>query len=272
MNPLTLQRKFASAVAGFEFRADPLEAELLATFLLEALTRNLDTTGPRFDQAIIDTAIPGIASVASPKSLAVLRAIATLTRGKPAIAAATAADRLLAAGVPIPAWVAELSERTTVSGCTSITGPQRDITFLLAAFHRAGRSHLLVTQVDHRHGGTAVDITLADATRVGDFLDQLKSETPTLVATRLSTNAFRAQAESVLAIRAALDRAELEQDFALGAVAQEHYRAMARLLRTRLNTLPLPPLPVRCEAPRLRSGVRRGGRARIDSLPSRRGI
>ncbi|MBL1079887.1 hypothetical protein JK358_36370 [Nocardia sp. 2] len=259
-----LRRKFASAVAGFEPTADPLDAELLATFLLESLGTALESRTPSdFDQNVLGIVIPGIASTASAKALAILRALSTLTTGEVSMAAASAADRLLAAGAPISDWLTELSAPITVSGCTHISEPDHDIAFLIAAFHRAARSHVIVTQIDHLNTGKALDISLADTDRVGVLLDELRACTPAMVAKPLPAQTFREQLEFALSMRAACDHQVQAPAPALADANDAHYRAMARLLAARLTTLPLLPTRAGCTAPHRIPNARRHVRGRI---------
>ncbi|QLY33482.1 plasmid pRiA4b ORF-3 family protein [Nocardia huaxiensis] len=272
-----LRRKFGSAVTGFDPFEDPLDAELLAAYLLETLADDPGDVESQFVRAVLDIAIPGIAAAASSKAVAILRAIAALTVGEVSMTAAGEADRLIAQGVAVPPWVAELSEPVTVSDCTRVSEPEDDVVLLLAAIHRAGRSHVLVAAVDHLDDGGVVNLSLSAHTRVSEFLDDLRETMPDQVSEPLSPASFRTQLESALEIRS--DRYWHARQILRSSVdAQEDidneddYRALAKLVRARLAGLPAAPVPHDVDGSLMDLPPRRGesdGRAPIAHLKVR---
>jgi len=128
---------------------------------------------------LADSLVPAAEESATPEALALLRILSAL--GSPAVrsAAAAAADRVHASGVPNPVWAAGLGA-PTVGPCwhySDVGGRQESVT---ATFSYGASEHALSVLIDHGRLGRIRDVWVADA---DGLLDKtwLAAETDPLV-------------------------------------------------------------------------------------------
>lgn len=219
---------------------DPLDAELFGASLVAAG----ELAGEGFTEALTEGIVPALANRSTPESLAVLMVIDAVERGA---LAADPARRLLDAGVPVPAWMSELSEPLNVGPCWRYGDSTGQASMLLCSFERSGRSHGFIVQVDHLDCDAAADITLFP----GEALDRVSKMIHadarqvglTITAEKLDPAEFRWQVERAINARVVHDR-ELDKpdlDDGFGDEDGPSYHPLAVLLRARMGALPEPP-------------------------------
>lgn len=139
----------------------PIDAELWGSDMIGALSgRASDGTDVMAELA--SSLVPAAERSATPEALALLRILAAL--GSPGLrtAAAAAADRVHAGGVPDPVWAAQLGA-PTVGKCWhygDIGGRQESVT---ATFGYGANQHALSVLIDHGRMGRIRDAWVADA-------------------------------------------------------------------------------------------------------------
>ncbi len=225
---------------------DPLEAEIAGA----AIVALGAPVGAMFQEALAGGFVPAFEASGGTGAVAMLRAIGAVQPGPAGAAAVAAADRLVRAGVAEPGWVAELAEPVTVSDCLRLADTQSTASILVCSFHRAGRSHAILTTVNHDACGAADDITLFDADLLPKVLAGVQATGRNSgfdIATQaLDPAEFRWQVEKALDARAVHDRDDAygelpEPSFDEGGPG---YPALAELLRVRMSALPVPDRPV----------------------------
>jgi hypothetical protein len=164
----------------------PIDAELWGSDMIGALSgtwsdgSGTGVTGVTGVMAeLADSLVPAAEESASPEALALLRILAAL--GSPVLrtAAAAAADRVHARGVPDPVWAARLGA-PTVGQCwhySDVGGRQESVT---VTFGYGDAQHALSVLIDHGRLGGIRDAWVADA---DGLLDKtwLAAETDPLV-------------------------------------------------------------------------------------------
>ncbi len=134
--------------------ADPLSAELAGAEFLGLMWQ----TAPEPDDvpAILTGLIGQAESTAKPEALAMLRVLAVLGPSEIQLAAAEAADRLVAAGLTDRAWVSELgAPQVGLSfGFVDELGAQQGIA---VTFTYGRKVHAFVVLIDHGLGGGVKD-------------------------------------------------------------------------------------------------------------------
>ncbi|HEX3779662.1 MAG TPA: plasmid pRiA4b ORF-3 family protein [Pseudonocardiaceae bacterium] len=247
LDPQSLADQMVGAGADLLAAEDPLEAELVGAAFVSVGA----AAGPAFEDAMVRGLIPEFEARATGEALALLLAIGSVAESAVSETASAAHDRLVAAGVPRPAWAAELSEPTTVGDCHRLADPAGTGSMLACSFHRAGRSYAVMVCVDHLDCGAASEIMLLDA---GDLPEALRMVTDDVDANGISSELldaaeFRWQLENALNARAVHDAEDLE--LGLDDLPNEEdedeegpgYRALAALLRVRMSALPLSDKP-----------------------------
>jgi hypothetical protein len=259
---------------------DPLEAELAGATLLAIGQR----AGEQFEQALLAGFIPQFEARADAGAVVMLLAVGAIADGKAAEAAMAAADRLAAAGVPVPRWADELREPVTVGGCLSLRDAEQTASVLSGTFHRAGRSHAFVLMVNHLHCGAADGLLLVPHEAVPAALDTLLANLRTggvkLTEKALDPAEFRWRVECALEARAVHDADSFGPDPDEASILDENgpgYPVVATLLRNRLTALPVldRPKPPHDEGGRsaqaaLRSLLRLGGADLAEPLRAKR--
>jgi len=219
---------------------DPLDAEIAGAVFVSVG----EVAGEAFEEALVGGFIPQFEAQASAEALAMLLAIGSVAEGRSGKAAWAAADRLVEAGIPRPAWASELGEAVMASDCWRIADPADAGSILACAFHRAGRSHAVVVTVDHLNCGAADDILVLDGDALPEMLETMRasSRDAGLNATveALDPAELRWQIENALDARAVhdSDEPELDPDVPVDDEGVPTYRALAVLVRARLNALP----------------------------------
>jgi hypothetical protein len=206
-----------------------------------------------FEESMFGSLVEEFAARASSESLALLLAIGSVASSRLGKEASTAAARLVAAGVPTPAWAAELGEPVTVGDYWCLSDSQGAESMLACTFHRAGRSHAVVVRVDHDDCSAASEILLLDADGLPEMLARMRTavidDGREVVEESLDPAEFRWRVENALDARAVHDGCTPEYDMADMAVGDGSgpaYPALAMLVRARMNALPLagkPPAP-----------------------------
>lgn len=225
-------------LVGFE---DPLDAEIAGA----AFVSIGEMAGEAFQDALVGGFIPRFEARASAEALAMVLAIGSVAEGRAGKAASAAADRLVQAGIPRPGWASELGEPVTVADCWRIIDTQGTASMLACSFHRAGRSHAVVMSVDHRDCGAATGIVLLGVDQLPETLEMMRAGGREggceIVQEALDPAELRWQVEAALDARAVHDNDARELGLDDGPVDEDglpDYRALAVLLRARMNALP----------------------------------
>jgi hypothetical protein len=140
---------------------EPIDAELWGSDMIGALSRSAkDESAAMQDMAA--ALVPAAEAAGTPESLALLRIFAAI--GSPSLraAAAQAADRVAALGVPEQSWVTDLG-LPRVSDCWhygDIGGRQESVT---VSFAYGEKAHALSVLIDHGRGDTIKDVWVGDA-------------------------------------------------------------------------------------------------------------
>jgi hypothetical protein len=139
---------------------EPVDAELWGSDMIGALTRRAPGDGADAMADVMTelaaSLVPAAERDASPEALALLRVLAAIGTPELRTAAAEAAGRLTASGVPDPAWAAAIGS-PTVGRCWhygDIGGRQESIT---VSFGYGAAEHALSVLVDHGKGGKIKD-------------------------------------------------------------------------------------------------------------------
>lgn len=240
---------------------DLLDAEVMAAMLLAA-GAGLDQV---FESALADGLIPQIQARATPGALAMLLALGAVAPGRGGAAAATAAGRLAARGLPAPRWAPQLAEPLRVAECTRAHDLDGGGAVLVCTFHRGKRSHGFVVTVDELDCGAALHVGLLGSNEVRAVVNSARAAASAagkeLVTDVLDPAEFRWHVEKALAAR------DFHDGPAIGLLDDEEpddgsrdYGAMSALLRARMAVLPAPtrPLPPHGD----------GAGERLDALPN----
>lgn len=218
---------------------DPMDAELAgATFVSFG-----EIAGEGFDEALLDGFIPEIAARATPEAVALLLAIGAVADDPANKAASAAAGKLVEAGVAAPPWAAELAEPVTFTDCCELSDPQDTGSVLTCSFHRAGRSHAILVTVDHIDCGAADNILLLDTGHLPETLEAIRASGLEAEVETLDGAEFRWRMEKALDARAVHDRDEGFDEDSLPDEDGPGYPVLARLVRARMNALPVPTKP-----------------------------
>jgi hypothetical protein len=141
----------------------PIDAELWGSDILGALGAPADGVDEAQVMAeLVTSLVPAAERNASPEGLALLRVFGAV--GSPALraAAAEAAERVIAGGVPDPDWAAGIGS-PTVGQCwhySDIGGQQESVT---VSFGYGAAEHALSVLIDHGLGGKIKDAWVDDA-------------------------------------------------------------------------------------------------------------
>lgn len=253
-------------LVGFE---DPLDAEIAGA----AFVSIGEMAGEAFEDALVGGFIPQFEARATTEALAMVLAIGSVAEGRAGKAASAAADRLVQAGIPRPGWAAELDEPVTVADCWSIIDAQGTASMLACSFHRAGRSHAVVMSVDHLDCGAATGIVLLGVDQLPETLEMMRAGARDggceIKQEALDPAKLRWQVEAALDARAVHDNDARELGLDAGPVDEDglpDYRALAVLLRARMNALPGSSKPT---APHGAGDGRRVGLTAVQMLPER---
>jgi hypothetical protein len=162
---------------------EPVDAELWGSDMLGALARSASDDTAAMGE-VASALVPAAEESATPESLALLRIFAAI--GSPALraAAAQAADRVAALGLPEQPWVAELG-LPKVADCWhygDIGGRQESVT---VSFAYGSKQHALSVLIDHGRGGKIKDLWAGDATGLLDQTFLAADADPLVVFGRL---------------------------------------------------------------------------------------
>ncbi len=220
---------------------DPIDAEIVGA----AFVSIGEVAGEAFEEALVDGFVPKFEARAGTEALAMLLAIGSVAEGRAGEAAKAAADRLTAAGTPRPRWAAELDEPVTLTDCWHLIDTQGTASLLTCSFRRAGRSHTVVISVNHLDCGAADDIVLLPVDQLATALELIRTQGRDsgfeITQNALDPAELRWRVETALDARAVHDRdaRELGMDNApFDEDGLPNYRALAALLRARINALP----------------------------------
>lgn len=229
---------------------DPMDAEIAGAVLVSFG----EFLGESFEEVLVAAIVPELEARANAQALAMLLAISSVARVEAAVAAA---DRLAKAGIPRPAWAAELTEPVSVAECWRLVDTDETESILVCAFERAGRSHALGMTVKHHDCGAACEIFHLDPdglpNMLEDVLTGIRSSGLEATYTQVPAAELRWLAEQALDSRAIHESAALDLGIYQPASGDDddddaEYRTMAALFRVRLNVLPAPVKPA--NAPR----------------------
>lgn len=225
---------------------DPLDAETAgAAFLAIG-----EVAGGAFEEALVGGFIPEFEARGGPEALAMLLAIGSVAGDLAGKAASAAADRLVRSGVPAPAWAAGLGEPVTLTGAWCLTDTGNTASMLVCSFRRAARAHTVVVTVAHLDCGAAERIQLVPDGELAAVLEILRAGARDggveITQEALEPAELRWRIEAALDARAVHDRDDLELGTPDEPVEDDDlpgYRALAVLVRSRMNALPAPGRP-----------------------------
>jgi hypothetical protein len=243
LNPQDLIDGLVSDAAELLSADDPLDVELFGAAFISAG----ELAGEGFAEALAGGIVPAVAQFASQESLVVLLALAALEDGP---ASATAAERLVQAGVPAPSWAAELSEPVRIGQCRRLAYSDGDASILGCSFDRAGRTHGFVIHIDHIDCDAAVDIALFPAEVLDEVFESIEVDARRVGLTThtevLDPAEFRWQVERSIDARAVHDQEESDGPELADELDEDDgpgYHLLAALLRARMRSLPEPSRP-----------------------------
>ena len=232
---------------------DPLDAEIAGA----AFVSIGEVLGEDFEEALVGGFIPEFEARATPEALVMLLAIGSVAGSvagsRVGKAAAAAVDRLVESGIPRPAWAAELGEPVTLTDCRLLTDTQDTASMLACLFQRSGRSHAVVMSVDHLDCGAAGNLLVLPVDQRATALEMIQTVVDNsgfeITTEELDPAELRWQVETALDARAVHDRDERELGIEDASADEDDlpgYRALAVLVRARMNALPAsskPPAP-----------------------------
>jgi hypothetical protein len=140
---------------------EPVDAELWGSDMIGALSRSSPDEAAMMRE-LTSALVPAAEEAATPEALALLRIFAAI--GSPGLraAAAEAADRVAALGVPEQSWAAAIG-MPKVAECWhfgDVGGRQESVTM---TFAYGTRTHALSVLIDHGRGGKIKDVWAGDA-------------------------------------------------------------------------------------------------------------
>lgn len=139
----------------------PVDAELWGSDMIGALSADAAAEADVM-AALATSVVPAAEESATPEALALLRIFAALGSQSLRSAAAEAAARVIALGVPDPDWAAAIGS-PTVGSCWhygDVGGRQESVTM---SFAYGDSEHALSVLIDHGNGGRIKDVWVGDA-------------------------------------------------------------------------------------------------------------
>lgn len=215
--------------------ADPVVVELHGAAFL-----HIGPSGADEDETVVAAILAALADHPTPGGLALALAVQATAEGSTRQVAAEAGDRLVASGVPLPAWAGALAAPLTPGEFWRMTSPAGEASALVGTFHRAAASHVIAVTVDEDTCGEA---SMIGVVAPDDLHELERAMPPGSVKEVLDPAEFRWQVESALRIRQEHDAEDDEPD-PMDEEAVE-YGAGSALLRTRLAVLPALDRPLR---------------------------
>ncbi|MDQ7903477.1 plasmid pRiA4b ORF-3 family protein [Phytohabitans sp. ZYX-F-186] len=248
LDPGQMLADVLDGVAALAEREDALDAELAGATVLATVS----TFGEDVVPLLVKELIPQVESRPNRGALALLLSIGSVASGTQdqiASAAAAAAERVAAAGVPKPRWAAELSEPLRAGDRVRLKDRAGTLSVLVASFERAGRRHAFLVTVDHQDCGAASDIFFVDADDLPEMLDELRADGMVAGTQAVDPAEFRWYVEDALGARAVHDGEDPDTILVEGLdpdLSEEDdedeagppYQILAALVRTRLTALP----------------------------------
>lgn len=227
-----------AAVAAMADEDDPLHAELTGATVLAAMA----------DSTLAEEFVSQVEGRGGPGALALLLAVSSVgsgTHDEIAEAATAGAERLAAAGVPIPRLAAHLAEPLESVEHRRLQDRRNTLSVLVGSFRRAGRGHAFVIIVDHGDCGAASEIFFTDPDQLPELLDGIREDCEIVRTEDLDPAELRWYVEDALDARAvhdeenpfgtlaAFDSAPLDED-----EEGPPHQILATLVRSRLLALP----------------------------------
>jgi hypothetical protein len=223
---------------------DPLDVELAGAVCVGMVMES----DAELAAVVIDDVIPRTEEKRNSGALALLLAITSVASGEHkrlAAAASAAADRLLAAGIPRPAWADQLGEPARVGNCLRLYDSEDPTSVLVAPFRRGEHGHAFLILI-HEMDYAGADILLLNEDYLPDALDDIRrgalGDGLAMRTQPLDPAEWRWYAEQALDARAE-DEAGWLADLAWAMSEEDDdegppYAALAVLLRRRLADLP----------------------------------
>jgi hypothetical protein len=141
--------------------ADALEAEQWASSLIGTMHERA-MPGADVEEVLVPGLVAALERRGGEGALATLRALAAVTRPEHGGLAHAAADRLAAAGLPEPAWVAHLGQARPTTAALISEGAFDDGAGVLVEFAtRGSQRHTVAVFIDHNLGGVVKHVLLA---------------------------------------------------------------------------------------------------------------
>jgi hypothetical protein len=144
----------------------PVDAELWGSDMIGALSGR-GTGGTGVMAELVRSFVPAVEMKATPEALGLLRVLGAIGSPELKAAATAAAERMIAQGVPDPAWAKEIGS-PTIGRCwhySDIGGRQESVT---VSFGYGSSEHALSVLIDHGKGGKVKDAWVDDATGLLD--------------------------------------------------------------------------------------------------------
>lgn len=239
--------------AGFASIADPLDAEMAAASIVASLDQLLDedldrlldedleVTAAERRSEICDDLVAELEALADVDAASLLSLIGTIDQRWFGRSATAATRRLAAHGVTPHPVAAEASSPVDVTDCYQLCNADGDTLALAAGFVRSGRRHSFVILSEPEMPGQAGSIVLLPDDRIDQTVAAIcegsRRDGMPLVESRIPAGEFSDLAELALDMRAEEDAERLDPGG--GGDADSEYAALARLLRTRLRSLPV---------------------------------
>jgi hypothetical protein len=245
-DPVAALAEIVEEAGEFVVAEDPLEAQLVGA-MFAAMEAAAVAEGA--ETSLVGAFIARLEAQATAKALALLAAIGSVVPDPVGKDATDAADRLAAAGVSGPPWVAELRRPVTVSDCVRLADRYGNTWALGCRVHRAGRSYALMVDVEPNECGEAAEIELTDAENWPMVIASVKDfarEHPGGVRLReapLEPADFRWEVEKALDARAAHDAEAPDTPREPGDLGGPPFEAVAPVLLSWLAYLPDPGRP-----------------------------
>lgn len=158
------------AIAVHHDSADPLGAELIGASVV-AFGEFVEGG----EEALAQVFAPALEARASAAALALLLAIGAVSGEDDQHVAMAAADRMAAAGLPLPRWANQLVEPAVPDGFWRLADPDEGLSVLVGSFRRAAEAATFVITVDHTNCSAASHIAMMDTDQRDDLLHEIRA-------------------------------------------------------------------------------------------------
>jgi hypothetical protein len=175
---------------------EPVDAELWGSDMIGALSADA-AAEPEVMAALATSVVPAAEASGTPEALALLRIFGAIGSPQLRTAAAGAAQRLAAAGVPDPGW-ADTIGAPAVRACWhygDIGGRQESVT---VTFGYGEAEHAMSVLIDHGKGGQLKDVWVGEAAGLLDKTFLAAESDPLVVFEAIGAAAARERLERAI--------------------------------------------------------------------------